>query len=71
MAYEQKELQGVLFPAKEKKSERSPSMQGNILINGVKYRLSAWTKESAKGKFLSLAASVDTQHQPKSEEVGF
>jgi uncharacterized protein (DUF736 family) len=51
-----KDMSGALFPAREKKSENSPDYTGDVTIGGVKYRLSGWRKESAKGvKYMSLA----------------
>lgn len=48
------EMRFVLFQ-NEKKQENSPSMTGTIQINGVKYKLAAWTKfaQSSGKKFLS------------------
>lgn len=53
MAFET-DNRGVLFPEREKKTERSPDYTGKIDVNGQVYRLAAWTK--AKG-VLSLSVS--------------
>lgn len=45
---------GVLFPEREKKTERSPDYTGKIDVNGQVYRLAAWIK--SKG-VLSLSVS--------------
>lgn len=36
-------------------SDSHPSHKGSINIEGVEYWLSAWVKESARGKFFSLS----------------
>jgi uncharacterized protein (DUF736 family) len=51
------EMSGVLFPAREKKSDRSPDFTGKCTINGNDFRIAAWTRVPRSGgnKFLSLA----------------
>jgi len=65
MPYEPREGSGVLFPEKEKKSEKSPDFKGNILIGGKPLRLAGWKKIGKRGPFLSL--SVD--NKPKNPNV--
>jgi hypothetical protein len=55
MAYEQKDLQGVLFKNDKREKDTHPHATGRCLIDGVEYWISAWTKEGANGKFQSLA----------------
>lgn len=55
--FEQRDLSGVLFKNDKKGNEKAPDYQGNCLIAGEKLRISAWIKEGAKGKFMSLAFS--------------
>lgn len=57
MAEYDDELSGVLFQAREKKSERSPDFTGKCTIEGVDYRIAAWTRTPRAGgsKFLSLS----------------
>lgn len=56
MAYEQKELSGVLFRNDKKTTEKQPTHTGNCLIDGVAYWISAWVKEDKnKNKFFSMA----------------
>ena len=43
----------VLFPAREKKQEKSPDMTGEIMIDGKIYYLSAWTQEKNGMRYLS------------------
>jgi hypothetical protein len=56
MAEYDDELSGVLFRAREKKSDRSPDFTGKCTIEGTDYRIAAWTREPRSGgaKFLSL-----------------
>jgi cytochrome b involved in lipid metabolism len=55
MAYEMRELNGSLFK-NETATGNQPTYKGNCLIDGKKYYISAWVKESAGGKkYLSLA----------------
>ena len=57
-AYEERDMSGVLWREREKKSEKHPDYTGRLLIDGTTYRLAGWIKEGAKGKFLSLAVSL-------------
>lgn len=43
----------VLFPAREKKQEKSPDMTGEIMFDGKIYFLSAWKQEKNGNKYLS------------------
>lgn len=55
MSYEQKDNTGVLFPNDRKESDRHPDYTGRMLVNGVEYWVSAWTKQGRSGDFFSLA----------------
>jgi uncharacterized protein (DUF736 family) len=56
---------GTLFPAEDKKSEKSPDFTGKLNVEGKEYRLSAWKKTSKAGKkFLSVSIQ---QPQQKSD----
>jgi len=55
MAYEPKDNTGVLFRNDRKESDRHPDYNGNALIDGREYWISAWLKEGQKGKFFSFA----------------
>jgi uncharacterized protein (DUF736 family) len=47
---------GVLFPNDKKGNEARPDHTGDLNVDGVEYRLSAWIKRSKKGdEFLSLS----------------
>jgi hypothetical protein len=52
-------LRGVLFVNHKKENAKQPDMTGSCEIDGVKYRLSAWNKVSAKNDtYMSLALSL-------------
>lgn len=55
MAYEHKENSGSLFKNQKKEKDSHPNMTGSALIGGVEYWVSAWTNESEKGRWQSLA----------------
>jgi uncharacterized protein (DUF736 family) len=49
---------GRLFPADDKKTEKSPDFTGTLNVEGKEYRLSAWKKTSKAGKkYLSVSIS--------------
>jgi hypothetical protein len=74
MAYEKKDMEGVLFKNTDRKTDKHPNAQGTALIDGVEYWVSAWTKEGSKGKFQSLAfkrkeaRAQEIRNQPSREE---
>ena len=62
---------GVLFPNDKKGNEARPDYTGDINVEGIEYRLSAWNKRSKAGSsFLSISIQKkDGQQQrpaPKS-----
>ena len=63
MAYELRDGQGSLFKNERKESEKHPDYTGSAKIDGREFWLSAWIKEGAKGKFMSLAL------KPKDEQA--
>ena len=54
-----RDMSGALFRNDKGDNERRPDYQGDITINGVKWRRAAWLKDGRNGKFLSLKASED------------
>jgi hypothetical protein len=56
MAFEQKDMSGVLFKNQRKESEKHPDTTGNCLIDGIEYWVNGWTKFSKSGdKFISMS----------------
>lgn len=60
MGFELNEGQGSLFKNDKNESEKRPDYKGSIKIDGQEYWLSAWIKDSTKGKFMSLSAQPKT-----------
>ena len=66
MAFEQKENTGAIFKNDKREKDTHPNMTGTALIGGVEYWVSGWSKEGAKGKWLSLAFKPkEAKHQSK------
>jgi len=56
MAFEHREGQGSLFK-NDKKNERQPDFKGTIMIKGILYNVSAWSRTSQNGReYISLQA---------------
>ena len=64
---------GVLFAAREKKTEKSPDYTGKLKIDGVEYKLSGWKRTSpkVKGNFLSLRIARGGGHNSGGQDVDF
>ena len=50
---------GVLFKNERKQQDKHPDYTGKIDVEGKEYKLAAWIKDGKKGKFMSLAVSID------------
>lgn len=76
MAYEMRVGQGQLFKSKARKSDKSPSLSGKLMLpNGVVVWVSGWTRETAAGEkwiSLQLGDAVDGQqaHQAAVSRLG-
>ncbi len=55
MAYELRDNSGTLFKNDKRENDKQPTHNGNVMIDGKEFWISAWVKEGAKGKFFSLA----------------
>lgn len=60
MAYEAKDMEGALFVAKERPTERHPNLTGKLMIDGKLYWLSAWKNAGKNGQkdWLSIKATA-------------
>ena len=47
-------LSGVLFKNDKGDNEKRPDYKGSAEIEGVQYWVSAWVRDGAKGKFMSM-----------------
>ncbi len=56
MAYEQRDLSGSLFKNDKREAENHPNLTGTVMVGGVEYWASGWTKVRANGdKWISLS----------------
>lgn len=63
MSYEHKEGSGSLFKNDKKLTEKHPDYKGDGMIGGKQVWISAWIKDGAKGKFMSLSIQEKEQVQ--------
>lgn len=65
------ENRGVLFPNDKKGNEKRPDFTGDLNVDGVEYRLSAWKKASKQGNnFLSISVQLkEGQKIPAKNEM--
>jgi hypothetical protein len=78
--FEQKDGQGALFKNDKKQKDTHPDYVGNIKVEGIEFRLSAWIKTSNSGtKYMSISAMPkESAGRPTSnksndfnDEIGF
>jgi hypothetical protein len=76
MAYEQRDLSGVLFKNESKTNEKHADYNGSITVNGEEFWLNAWLQTSKKGtRYMSLSLKpkkqqkTDQQKQPLADEM--
>lgn len=56
------DMSGALFVNDKGGVDKRPDFRGDIIINGVEYKLSAWKRPYVKGTYISIQAT-------KNEEV--
>ena len=64
MAFEQRDLSGALFKNDKKGNEKAPDYTGNAMVDGFEYKMSAWIKEGASGKFMSVSFQRKDEVKP-------
>lgn len=55
MDKQQRDNSGVLFRNEKREKDTQPHATGTATIDGIEYRVSAWTKEGKDGRYQSLA----------------
>lgn len=65
MRREQKNNSFALFRNDRKEKNTHPDMQGNALVDGVEYWLSAWTHVSEKDGSKYLTGELKPKEQPR------
>ena len=60
MSTPQRMNSGILFKNTRRETERHPDYTGAINLNGTEFSLSAWVKQGARGKFMSLSVTPKT-----------
>lgn len=70
MAYVLRDGQGSLFRNENKTADNHPNARGELMIDGVLYEISAWTKQGKKGAFQSLSVKRKEarQSQPRQQQ---
>lgn len=62
-------LTGVLFKNDKGDNEKRPDYKGSAEIEGVQYWVSAWIRDGAKGKFMSMKYErKEQQAAPKPQQ---
>jgi len=67
MLKQQRDLSGILFKNTQKESPSQPDYRGEVTAAGIPYKISAWIKDGANGKFMSLALTL--KEAPKEAAV--
>jgi uncharacterized protein (DUF736 family) len=63
------ELRGVLFPERDKKSDRHPDFTGKVTVSGTDYRIAAWKRASRADNKPFLSLTLEEAKVPTPEEV--
>lgn len=62
-------LSGVLFKNDKDGNEKRPDYKGSAEIEGVQYWVSAWIRDGAKGKFMSMKYEAKEKQQAQQSQV--
>jgi uncharacterized protein (DUF736 family) len=70
--YEQKDGTGALFKNEGKSKPEHPDYTGNLKVEGIEFRLSAWVKTASSGrKYMSISAMPkESPGRPVSNKSG-
>lgn len=63
------ELRGVLFPEREKKSDRHPDFTGTVTVEGKEYRVAAWKRATKSDGRPFLSFTLEEKQVPTAEEL--
>ena len=67
---------GILFKNDKRGNEKAPDYTGKLNVGGVDYRLAAWVKTGARGKYMTLKVSEEQKSdvppaaKPLADELG-
>ncbi len=71
MAFEQRDNSGALFKNNKREKDSQPNATGNAMIDGIAYRVSAWTKKDKNGNpWQSLSFTKVETKGPESDGGG-
>lgn len=62
-------LTGVLFKNDKDGNEKRPDYKGSAEIEGVQYWVSAWIRDGAKGKFMSMKYEAKEKQQSQQSQT--
>ena len=68
--YQMKDMTGSLFVNDKGDNDKRPDMRGDVMINGVKFSISAWNNESKAGKKYLGVKVCEWQEKPASNGAG-
>jgi len=69
MAYEQRDNSGSFFVNQRKSQEKHPDFTGSVMVAGVEYWISIWSKNGAKGEFWTTSLTPKEAQQSASAPV--
>jgi hypothetical protein len=69
---ETRDMSGALFKNERKEKDQHPDYRGDITIDGVKYSLAGWVRETRDGKkYLSLSVKpIEDRNEPSRRDEG-